>query len=94
MFPAIRVKVSGLDPKSYYMLMMDVVPLDNKRYRWEIAARASQLKKNYIEMTTENEFCAWQLAWFSDGPGSLVSRTLSLDRLWIRLPASGSLAEV
>ena len=33
MFPAIRVKVSGLDPKSYYMLMMDVVPLDNKRYR-------------------------------------------------------------
>ena len=33
MFPAIRVKVCGLDPKSYYMLMMDVVPLDNKRYR-------------------------------------------------------------
>lgn len=34
MFPAIRVKVSGLDPKSYYMLMMDIVPLDNKRYRY------------------------------------------------------------
>lgn len=34
MFPAIRVKVSGLDPKSCYMLMMDVVPLDNKRYRY------------------------------------------------------------
>lgn len=34
MFPAIRVKVSGLDPKSYYMLMMDVVPLDSKRYRY------------------------------------------------------------
>ncbi|CAH3126222.1 unnamed protein product [Porites lobata] len=34
MFPAIRVKVAGLDPKSCYMLMMDVVPLDNKRYRY------------------------------------------------------------
>lgn len=34
MFPAIRVKVSGLDPKSCYLLMMDVVPLDNKRYRY------------------------------------------------------------
>lgn len=34
MFPAIRVKVSGLDPKSCYILMMDVVPLDNKRYRY------------------------------------------------------------
>lgn len=34
MFPAIRVKVSGLDAKSCYMLMMDVVPLDNKRYRY------------------------------------------------------------
>ena len=45
MFPAIRVKVTGLDPKSCYMLMMDVVPLDNKRYRsagrhfaWHVAA--------------------------------------------------------
>lgn len=36
MFFVICVKVCGLDFKSYYMFMMDVVLLDNKCYRWEI----------------------------------------------------------
>ncbi|XP_078472309.1 LOW QUALITY PROTEIN: T-box transcription factor TBX18-like [Lampetra planeri] len=34
MFPAIRVKVSGLMPHQHYHLAMDIVPLDNKRYRY------------------------------------------------------------
>uniref|UniRef100_S4RB35 T-box domain-containing protein n=1 Tax=Petromyzon marinus TaxID=7757 RepID=S4RB35_PETMA len=34
MFPAIRVKVSGLLPHHHYHLAMDIVPLDNKRYRY------------------------------------------------------------
>ncbi|XP_048578081.1 T-box transcription factor TBX15 isoform X2 [Nematostella vectensis] len=34
MFPAIRVKVSGLDPHAHYILVMDVIPLDGKRYRY------------------------------------------------------------
>uniref|UniRef100_A0A8C7KLF1 T-box domain-containing protein n=1 Tax=Oncorhynchus kisutch TaxID=8019 RepID=A0A8C7KLF1_ONCKI len=34
MFPAMRVKISGLDPRQQYYVAMDVIPLDNKRYRY------------------------------------------------------------
>ncbi|CAI2348897.1 unnamed protein product [Caenorhabditis sp. 36 PRJEB53466] len=44
-FPAYRVKVSGLDKKSKYFVMMDLVPADEHRYkfnnsRWMIAGKA------------------------------------------------------
>ncbi|KAK2114005.1 hypothetical protein P7K49_008271, partial [Saguinus oedipus] len=32
MFPAMRVKISGLDPHQQYYIAMDIVPVDNKRY--------------------------------------------------------------
>ncbi|XP_009891465.1 PREDICTED: T-box transcription factor TBX10, partial [Charadrius vociferus] len=34
MFPTFQVKLSGLDPLADYVLLMDFVPLDDKRYRW------------------------------------------------------------
>ncbi|XP_053773617.1 T-box transcription factor TBX22 [Desmodus rotundus] len=34
MFPSVRVKVKGLDPGKQYCLVMDVVPVDSKRYRY------------------------------------------------------------
>ncbi|XP_075961007.1 T-box transcription factor TBX15 [Anarhichas minor] len=34
MFPAMRVKVAGLDPHQQYYIAMDIVPVDNKRYRY------------------------------------------------------------
>ncbi|CAL1582993.1 unnamed protein product [Knipowitschia caucasica] len=34
MFPAMRVKLSGLDPHQQYYIAMDIVPVDNKRYRY------------------------------------------------------------
>nr|XP_033794159.1 T-box transcription factor TBX18 [Geotrypetes seraphini] len=34
MFPAMRVKVSGLDPHQQYYIALDIVPVDNKRYRY------------------------------------------------------------
>ncbi|CAH2218707.1 T-box transcription factor TBX15 [Pelobates cultripes] len=34
MFPAMRVKISGLDPHHQYYIAMDIVPVDNKRYRY------------------------------------------------------------
>ncbi|XP_048882880.1 T-box transcription factor TBX15-like [Brienomyrus brachyistius] len=34
MFPAMRVKISGLDPRQQYYVAMDIVPVDNKRYRY------------------------------------------------------------
>ncbi|XP_075542228.1 T-box transcription factor 1 [Dermacentor variabilis] len=47
MFPTLQVKLYGLDPHADYMLMMDFVPVDNKRYRyafhsssWMVAGKA------------------------------------------------------
>lgn len=33
MFPAMRVKITGLDPHQQYYIAMDIIPVDNKRYR-------------------------------------------------------------
>ncbi|KAG7463544.1 hypothetical protein MATL_G00177750 [Megalops atlanticus] len=34
MFPAMRVKILGLDPRQQYYISMDIVPVDSKRYRY------------------------------------------------------------
>ncbi|XP_075218856.1 T-box transcription factor TBX1-like isoform X2 [Lycorma delicatula] len=50
MFPTFQVRLSGLDPNAEYMLMMDFVPVDEKRYRyafhsssWVIAGKADPI---------------------------------------------------
>ncbi|XP_066577200.1 T-box transcription factor TBX6 [Amia ocellicauda] len=35
MFPQCRVRVSGLDSTARYLLLMEVVPVDGSRYRWQ-----------------------------------------------------------
>ncbi|RXM28787.1 T-box transcription factor TBX6 [Acipenser ruthenus] len=35
MFPQCKVSISGLDPGSKYLVLMDVVPVDSSRYRWQ-----------------------------------------------------------
>ncbi|XP_029851249.3 T-box transcription factor TBX1-A-like [Ixodes scapularis] len=47
MFPTFQVKLYGMDPQADFMLMMDFVPVDNKRYRyafhsssWMVAGKA------------------------------------------------------
>uniref|UniRef100_A0A8C3FA86 T-box domain-containing protein n=1 Tax=Chrysemys picta bellii TaxID=8478 RepID=A0A8C3FA86_CHRPI len=34
MFPPCKVIVSGLNPHSLYLMLVDIVPLDNARYKW------------------------------------------------------------
>lgn len=55
MFPAFKVKVSGLDKRSKYILLMDVIPADDCRYkfhnsRWTVAGKADpeMPKRMYI----------------------------------------------
>ncbi|KAH7957763.1 hypothetical protein HPB52_022645 [Rhipicephalus sanguineus] len=55
MFPAYKVRVSGLDKKSKYILLMDIVAADDCRYkfhnsRWMIAGKADpeMPKRMYI----------------------------------------------
>lgn len=48
MFPAIKVKVSGLDPAAKYVVLMDIVSVDGYRYkfqdsRWVVAGKADQM---------------------------------------------------
>ena len=34
MFPTFQIKLTDMDPNSDYMLMMDFMPIDDKRYRY------------------------------------------------------------
>eukprot|EP00073_Rattus_norvegicus_P041894 XP_008771561.1 PREDICTED: T-box transcription factor TBX22 isoform X3 [Rattus norvegicus] len=34
MFPSVRIKVKGMDPVKQYYVILDVVPVDSKRYRY------------------------------------------------------------
>lgn len=34
MFPTFQVRIGGLDPQATYIMMMDFVPVDDKRYRY------------------------------------------------------------
>lgn len=38
MFPTFQVKIFGMDPMADYMLLMDFVPVDDKRYRQVLTA--------------------------------------------------------
>lgn len=47
MFPTVRVSFTGLDPETKYSVLMDIVPVDSKRYRyayhrssWLVAGKA------------------------------------------------------
>lgn len=33
MFPTFQVQISGMDPAAEYVLLMDFIPVDDKRYR-------------------------------------------------------------
>lgn len=45
MFPSFKVKVTGLNPKTKYILLMDVVPADDHRYKFAD-------NKWYVELAT------------------------------------------
>lgn len=42
MFPTFQVKISGMDPLADYVLLMDFVPLDDKRYRYGLGLALGQ----------------------------------------------------
>lgn len=57
MFPTFQVRVVGLDPQINYMMMMDFVPVDDKRYRyafhtssWVVAGKADPISPPRIHV--------------------------------------------
>lgn len=47
MFPTLQVKIYGMDPTATYLLMVDFIPLDDKRYRYAFYRYESMLRRNF-----------------------------------------------
>ena len=68
MFPTLRVSFSGLDPTSNYVVLMDIVPVDKKRYRyayhrssWLVAGKADPPPKSQLYTHPDAAFVGEQL---------------------------------
>ncbi|XP_028400675.1 T-box-containing protein TBX6L-like [Dendronephthya gigantea] len=59
MFPTIRVKLEGLDPKTKYILVMDIVPVDDNRYKyhngeWIVSGKAEPPHPSRLYIHTDS----------------------------------------
>lgn len=59
MFPTFQVKIFGMDPMADYMLLMDFLPVDDKRYRYVLFAKWTRYKSTLF---LGNILCQWTLA--------------------------------
>ncbi|KAL3270562.1 hypothetical protein HHI36_021099 [Cryptolaemus montrouzieri] len=78
MFPTFQVKLCGLDLHSEYMLMMDFIPVDDKRYRyafhsssWVVAGKADPVSPPRIHVHPDSPATGAQ--W--------MKQTISFDKL-------------
>lgn len=69
MFPTIRVSFTGLDPQARYTVLLDIVPVDNKRYRyayhrssWLVAGKADPPLPTRLYMHPDCPYSGDQLA--------------------------------
>ena len=68
MFPTLRVSFAGLDRDARYAVLMDIVPVDNKRYRyayhrssWLVAGKADPPLPTRVYAHPDSPFSADQL---------------------------------
>ncbi|KAG8296670.1 embryonic heart tube elongation [Homalodisca vitripennis] len=68
MFPTLRVSFTGLRPEQRYAVLMDIVPVDNKRYRyayhrssWLVAGKADPPAPCRLYMHPDSPFTGEQL---------------------------------
>ena len=66
MFPPIRLNVSNLDPKSKYVMLVDIVPADDMRYKfcrgsWVMAGKADpeMPRRMYIHPDSPADGSVW-----------------------------------
>ncbi|XP_041662282.1 T-box transcription factor TBX1-like [Cheilinus undulatus] len=67
MFPTFQVQISGMDPAADYVLLMDFIPVDNKRYRyafhsssWLVAGRADVIAPSRMHFHPDSPACGAQ----------------------------------
>ena len=68
MFPTLRLSFRGIDNQSVYLVAMDIIPMDNKRYRyayhrssWHVAGKADPPSPPRIYMHPDAPFNGEQL---------------------------------
>ncbi|PRD34091.1 UNVERIFIED_CONTAM: Tbx20 [Trichonephila clavipes] len=68
MFPTVRVSFSGTELHSKYWVYMDIVPVDNKRYRyayhrssWLVAGKADPPSPSRLYLHPDSPFTGEQL---------------------------------
>ncbi|OQR71985.1 T-box protein H15-like [Tropilaelaps mercedesae] len=68
MFPTVRVSFTGLHPQQRYAVLMDIVPCDNKRYRyayhrscWLVAGKADPACPNVLYQHPDSPYHGDQL---------------------------------
>ncbi|BES89653.1 t-box protein [Nesidiocoris tenuis] len=68
MFPTVRVSFSGVRPDQRYAVLMDIVPVDNKRYRyayhrssWLVAGKADPPAPSRLYLHPDSPFTGEQL---------------------------------
>lgn len=68
MFPTVRVSFTGLRPESKYAVLLDITPVDNKRYRyayhrssWLVAGKADPPAPSRIYAHPDTPFSGEQL---------------------------------
>ena len=69
MFPTLRVSFTGLEPDTKYAVLMDIVPVDSKRYRyayhrssWLVAGKADPPLPTRLYMHPDSPFTGDQLS--------------------------------
>ncbi|KAM9606186.1 T-box transcription factor TBX10 isoform 1-T1 [Morphnus guianensis] len=97
MFPTFQVKLSGLDPLADYVLLMDFIPLDDKRYRyafhsssWLAAGRADPAAPGRVHFHPDSpaKGAQWMRQIVSFDKLKLTNNLLD-DNGHVRTPASG-----
>ncbi|XP_075924318.1 T-box transcription factor TBX20 isoform X2 [Petromyzon marinus] len=68
MFPTIRVSLSGVEPDARYIVLMDIIPVDQKRYRyayhrscWLVAGKADPPLPSRLYVHPDSPFTGEQL---------------------------------
>ncbi|XP_059188080.1 T-box transcription factor TBX1-A [Centropristis striata] len=67
MFPTFQVQISGMDPTAEYVLLMDFIPVDDKRYRyafhsssWLVAGRGDVVAPSRMHFHPDSPACGAQ----------------------------------
>lgn len=83
MFPGLKLKLSGLNPSLRYILLLDIVPVDNSRYRfqgggWQAvgAAEARLPDRVFIHPDSPATGAHWQSRTMSFHYAKLTNNTL------------------